>query len=155
MQSEAPESDDTSTNPEGATPTDGPDRTDEATSRAYYDEFATVYEQRRAGNVPGGYHDLLDHLEAHAEPIVVIVAHAPDGLEAALDRRAVTVEHLQVRGPSVGLGLAQSARRQQVGYQLGPFTLLRVGSKGSHLSGQLIHFAGLGLPGPDRTFDGG
>lgn len=36
---------------------------DESQSRAYYDEFATVYDARRGGNVPGGYHDLLDQLE--------------------------------------------------------------------------------------------
>jgi ubiquinone/menaquinone biosynthesis C-methylase UbiE len=32
-------------------------------TRAYYDEFAEVYEDRRDGNDPGGYHDLLDDLE--------------------------------------------------------------------------------------------
>lgn len=37
---------------------------DEAKSRDYYDEFSRNYDQRRGGNVPGGYHDLLDHLES-------------------------------------------------------------------------------------------
>ncbi len=41
-----------------------PSLTDETNSRAYYDEFATAYEQRRGANVPGGYHDMLDHLES-------------------------------------------------------------------------------------------
>lgn len=36
---------------------------DEA-SRAYYDEFSTHYEDRRAGHVPEGYHELLDQLES-------------------------------------------------------------------------------------------
>jgi ubiquinone/menaquinone biosynthesis C-methylase UbiE len=36
---------------------------DEARSQAYYDEFSTHYDDRRGGNVPGGYHDMLDQLE--------------------------------------------------------------------------------------------
>ncbi len=36
----------------------------EQASREYYDEFAAGYEARRAKNVPGGYHDMLDELEA-------------------------------------------------------------------------------------------
>src|SRR5262245_56632896 len=32
-------------------------------TKAYCDEFAEVYEDRRDGNDPGGYHDLLDDLE--------------------------------------------------------------------------------------------
>lgn len=32
-------------------------------TRAYYDEFAARYEERRDGHDPGGYHDLLDELE--------------------------------------------------------------------------------------------
>src|SRR5580692_1674202 len=32
-------------------------------TRAYYDEFAARYEERRDGRDPGGYHDLLDELE--------------------------------------------------------------------------------------------
>ena len=34
-----------------------------AQTRAYYDEFAARYEERRDGHDPGGYHDLLDELE--------------------------------------------------------------------------------------------
>ena len=34
-----------------------------AETRAYYDEFAARYEDRRDGHDPGGYHDLLDELE--------------------------------------------------------------------------------------------
>lgn len=33
-------------------------------NRRYYDAFAKGYERRRAGNDPGGYHDLLDELES-------------------------------------------------------------------------------------------
>jgi ubiquinone/menaquinone biosynthesis C-methylase UbiE len=32
-------------------------------TRAYYDEFAHRYEDRRGGRDPGGYHDLIDDLE--------------------------------------------------------------------------------------------
>jgi ubiquinone/menaquinone biosynthesis C-methylase UbiE len=32
-------------------------------TRAYYDEFAARYEERRDGRDPGGYHDLVDELE--------------------------------------------------------------------------------------------
>ncbi len=32
-------------------------------TRRYYDAFAARYEARRGGNVPGGYHDMLDDLE--------------------------------------------------------------------------------------------
>jgi len=34
-----------------------------AATRAYYDDFAARYEDRRDGHDPGGYHDLLDELE--------------------------------------------------------------------------------------------
>jgi ubiquinone/menaquinone biosynthesis C-methylase UbiE len=34
-----------------------------ADTRAYYDDFAARYEDRRDGHDPGGYHDLLDELE--------------------------------------------------------------------------------------------
>jgi ubiquinone/menaquinone biosynthesis C-methylase UbiE len=34
-----------------------------AETRAYYDEFAERYEDRRDGRDPGGYHDLVDELE--------------------------------------------------------------------------------------------
>src|SRR5690606_3112319 len=33
-------------------------------SRVYYDEFSKQYEARRGKNVPGGYHEMLDDLEA-------------------------------------------------------------------------------------------
>jgi len=33
-------------------------------NRAYYDAFAEAYEDQRGENDPGGYHDLLDELEA-------------------------------------------------------------------------------------------
>src|SRR6185436_12414033 len=33
-------------------------------TRAYYDAFSTQYEAHRGGRDPGGYHDLLDELEA-------------------------------------------------------------------------------------------
>ena len=37
-------------------------------NRAYYDAFSLNYEARRGANDPGGYHELLDELEARAEP---------------------------------------------------------------------------------------
>jgi ubiquinone/menaquinone biosynthesis C-methylase UbiE len=40
------------------------DAQSEAKTRAYYDDFSSHYEARRGGNVPHGYHDLLDHLES-------------------------------------------------------------------------------------------
>src|SRR6188768_2187821 len=36
----------------------------DANSRAYYDEFSRTYEAKRGQRSAGGYHDLLDHLEA-------------------------------------------------------------------------------------------
>lgn len=36
----------------------------ESKSREYYDEFAKGYEARRGTNLPGGYHEMLDELEA-------------------------------------------------------------------------------------------
>lgn len=33
-------------------------------NRAYYDAFSDNYERHRGGNDPGGYHDLIDELEA-------------------------------------------------------------------------------------------
>jgi ubiquinone/menaquinone biosynthesis C-methylase UbiE len=35
----------------------------EEQSRKYYDQFAKGYDDKRGGNEPGGYHDLLDDLE--------------------------------------------------------------------------------------------
>lgn len=32
-------------------------------TRAYYDDFAKRYDEKRGGNEPGGYHDLIDDLE--------------------------------------------------------------------------------------------
>jgi ubiquinone/menaquinone biosynthesis C-methylase UbiE len=42
-----------------------PAQTDEhlEATRAYYDEFAARYEDKRGGRDPGGYHDLVDDLE--------------------------------------------------------------------------------------------
>jgi hypothetical protein len=33
-------------------------------NRAYYDAFSAEYERERGKNDPGGYHELLDELEA-------------------------------------------------------------------------------------------
>ena len=43
---------------------ENPNATDRlSATRRYYDAFAARYEARRGGNVPGGYHDMLDDLE--------------------------------------------------------------------------------------------
>lgn len=50
---------------EPAAPDEGkPNATERlSATRRYYDAFAARYEARRGGNVPGGYHDMLDDLE--------------------------------------------------------------------------------------------
>jgi ubiquinone/menaquinone biosynthesis C-methylase UbiE len=42
---------------------DQPDKSELGATRAYYDEFSRRYDEQRGGNVPSGYHDLIDQLE--------------------------------------------------------------------------------------------
>lgn len=87
--------------------------TSEENSRAYYDEFAGGYEARRGRNVPGGYHELLDHLESS---FVEKFGAGKDVLEVGcgtglvLARLAKFARHAQ--GIDLSEGMLEHARRR-------------------------------------------
>jgi len=110
-------------------------RTDEHlhATRAYYDEFAERYEDRRGGRDPGGYHDLIDDLE------VDFVKRFGDGLDV-----------LEV-GCGTGLLLTRIASfaRSARGVDLSPGMLERARARGLDvLEGSATH-----LPLPDASVD--
>jgi ubiquinone/menaquinone biosynthesis C-methylase UbiE len=102
-------------------------------TKSYYDEFAEVYEDRRDGNDPGGYHDLLDDLEVE---YVERFGKGRDVLEV---------------GCGTGLllrriaGFAKSAR----GVDLSPGMLERARARGLDVS----EASATSLPFPDASFD--
>lgn len=102
-------------------------------TKAYYDEFAHVYEDRRDGRDPGGYHDLLDDLEVE---YVERFGRARDVLEV---------------GCGTGLllrriaGFARSAR----GVDLSPGMLQRARARGL----DVLQASATDLPFPDASFD--
>jgi ubiquinone/menaquinone biosynthesis C-methylase UbiE len=93
-------------------------------SRRYYDEFATRYDDRRGGNEPGGYHDLLDDLEVdtvhrYAREKDLLEVGCGTGLLLArfaefarsaqgIDLSPGMLEKAKARGLSVTLGSATS-----------------------------------------------
>lgn len=106
---------------------------DDVRSRAYYDEFATVYDARRGGNVPGGYHDLLDQLETD---FVARFGSGGDVLEV---------------GCGTGLLLERIARfaRTAKGIDLSPGMLEHAKKRGLDVQ----EASATALPFPDSTFD--
>lgn len=102
-------------------------------TRRYYDEFAERYEARRGGNVPGGYHDLVDELEL-----------------GFLERFARDKEVLEV-GCGTGLLLEgmQSFVKHARGLDLSPRMLDRARARGL----DVVEGSALALPFPDSSFD--
>lgn len=104
-----------------------------ADTRAYYDEFAERYEDARDGRDPGGYHDLLDELEAG---FVERFGRGRDVLEV---------------GCGTGLllrrfaGFARAAR----GVDLSPGMLARARARGL----DAVEGSATELPFPDASFD--
>jgi ubiquinone/menaquinone biosynthesis C-methylase UbiE len=102
-------------------------------TRAYYDEFATRYEERRDGRDPGGYHDLLDELEVG---FVERYGRGRDVLEV---------------GCGTGLILRRIAAfaRTARGVDLSPGMLAQARARGL----DVIEASATGLPFPDASFD--
>jgi ubiquinone/menaquinone biosynthesis C-methylase UbiE len=102
-------------------------------TRAYYDEFAERYEERRDGNDPGGYHDLLDDLEVE---YVQRFGRDRDVLEV---------------GCGTGLLLRRMAEfaRSARGVDLSPGMLERARARGL----DVVEGSATALPFPDATFD--
>lgn len=102
-------------------------------SREYYDEFAAGYETRRANNVPGGYHDMLDELEAEY-----------------VERFGRGAQVLEV-GCGTGLVLERIAAfaREAHGIDLSPKMLDRARSRGLTVQ----EGSATALPFADETFD--
>ena len=112
-------------------PIDGSGSTD--ANRAYYDAFSTEYERHRGTADPGGYHELLDELEAQ------FVAHFGTGREV-----------LEV-GCGTGLVLQRIAgfASRAVGVDLSPGMLERARSRGLDVQ----EGSATQLPFPDASFD--
>jgi ubiquinone/menaquinone biosynthesis C-methylase UbiE len=102
-------------------------------TRAYYDEFAERYEDRRAGRDPGGYHDLVDDLE------VDFVKRFGKGKEV-----------LEV-GCGTGLILSRihEFARSARGVDLSPGMLARARARGL----DVLEGSATELPFPDESFD--
>ncbi|MEZ4299886.1 MAG: class I SAM-dependent methyltransferase [Polyangiaceae bacterium] len=102
-------------------------------TRAYYDDFSTRYDDRRGGNDPGGYHDLIDDLEID------------------FVRRFGTGGDVLEVGCGTGLLLARAAAfaRRATGVDLSPGMLARARARGLD-----VHEASAtALPFADATFD--
>lgn len=102
-------------------------------TRAYYDEFSQRYEDRRGGNDPGGYHDLVDDLEVD---FVRRFGAGGDLLEV---------------GCGTGLLLARTATfgRSAKGVDLSPGMLEKARARGL----SVVEASATDLPFPDETFD--
>lgn len=102
-------------------------------NRSYYDAFSERYEGRRGENDPGGYHDLLDELEAEF-----------------VRRFASNGEILEV-GCGTGLVLARIQRfaKSARGVDLSPGMLEKARARGLDVQ----QGSATSLPFPDASFD--
>jgi ubiquinone/menaquinone biosynthesis C-methylase UbiE len=105
----------------------------EESNRSYYDAFSKRYEDRRGSNDPGGYHDLLDELEAD---FVQRFGAGRDVLEV---------------GCGTGLVLERIARfaRTARGVDLSPGMLDKARERGL----DVVQGSATDLPFDDETFD--
>lgn len=111
----------------------GPAEGDLSATRAYYDEFSARYEDRRGGRDPGGYHDLVDELEAD-----MVRRHGDGGdvLEVGCGTGLV-LERIRA--------FARSAR----GVDLSPGMLALARARGL----DVVEGSATALPFPDASFD--
>lgn len=92
-------------------------------TRAYYDEFAARYEDKRGGRDPGGYHDLVDDLEVE---FVERFAKQRDVLEVGcgtgllLERIARFAR--SAKGIDLSDGMLEKARQRGLDVTLGSAT---------------------------------
>ncbi len=105
----------------------------ENANRAYYDAFSKGYEMNRGENDPGGYHDLLDTLEAD------------------LVRRYGAGRHVLEVGCGTGLVLERIAAFAQTakGIDLSPGMLAKARARNL----DVCEGSATALPFPDDTFD--
>jgi ubiquinone/menaquinone biosynthesis C-methylase UbiE len=102
-------------------------------TRAYYDEFAERYEDRRDGKDPGGYHDLLDELEVG---FVERYGRGRDVLEVGC-------------GTGLLLRRIASFAKSARGVDLSPGMLARARARGLDVT----EASATSLPFPDASFD--
>jgi ubiquinone/menaquinone biosynthesis C-methylase UbiE len=104
-------------------PMNAPDS--QKSNRAYYDAFSERYEERRGENDPGGYHDLIDELEAS---FVERFGAGRDVLEVGCGTGLV-LERIQrfarnAQGVDLSPGMLEKARARGLPVTLGSATEL-------------------------------
>lgn len=97
-------------------------------NRRYYDAFSAEYERQRGENDPGGYHDLLDELEAG---FVQRFGQGRDVLEVGCGTGLV-LQRLQqfarsARGVDLSPGMLEKAQQRGLDVTLGSATALPFG----------------------------
>jgi ubiquinone/menaquinone biosynthesis C-methylase UbiE len=97
----------------------------DARTRAYYDDFAPSYEERRSPHEPSGYHALIDDLEVdlvarHGTGKDVLECGCGTGL--LLERFAGFAQSAQ--GVDLSPGMLEKARARGLSVQVGSVTLL-------------------------------
>src|SRR5262245_53952441 len=102
-------------------------------NRAYYDAFSAGYEELRGQNDPGGYHDLVDDLEA-----------------SFVERFGKGRDVLEV-GVGTGLVLMRISRfaKRATGVDLSPKMLEKARERGL----DVVEGSAIDLPFDDATFD--
>jgi ubiquinone/menaquinone biosynthesis C-methylase UbiE len=94
-------------------------------TRAYYDEFAARYEDKRGGRDPGGYHDLVDDLEIeflHRYAVNRDVLEVGCGTGLLLERIARFAR--SAKGIDLSDGMLEKARARGLDVTLGSATEL-------------------------------
>ena len=102
-------------------------------NRRYYDAFAEGYEGRRGENDPGGYHELLDQLEAD---FVARFALGRDVLEVGC-------------GTGLVLNRIRQFAKSAKGVDLSPGMLEKARARGL----SVVEGSATALPFPDQSFD--
>jgi len=97
----------------------------DSSNKAYYDAFSAGYEKHRGGRDPGGYHDLLDHLESE---MVRRFAEGGDVLEVGCGTGLV-LERIRAfartaKGIDISAGMLEKARERGLDVRLGSATEL-------------------------------
>jgi ubiquinone/menaquinone biosynthesis C-methylase UbiE len=94
-------------------------------NRSYYDAFSAGYESHRGDNDPGGYHDLLDELEAE---FVERYGHGRDVLEVGCGTGLVLTRIARfaksARGVDLSPGMLEKAKERGLDVVLGSATEL-------------------------------
>jgi ubiquinone/menaquinone biosynthesis C-methylase UbiE len=94
-------------------------------NREYYDAFAAAYERERGGNDPGGYHELLDELEAS---YVRRFGQGRDVLEVGCGTGLVLLRLREfarsARGVDLSPGMLEKAQQRGLDVELGSATAL-------------------------------